>query len=178
MFLNFLQRYSLKLVFALSLLIGLQFPNFLQQYELRLDAHLIESEHQLQQYQKLADLFFDGSLELLIQKHKESEVPLFQAETALIEKTLVRFHYWQSQQNAMQGTLVSRLYFLATQFNTPLFIETEANYKAEILLNQDSISVGLVLALLNTLLMELFFLFLIYLTKVILRNKKRFSRNN
>ena len=178
MFSVFLQRYSLKLVFALSLLVGLQFPNFLQQYELRLDAHLIESEEQLQQYQKLADFFFDGSLEALIEKHKESKVALFQAETVLIKKTLARFHYLQSQQNALQGALIGRLYFLAKQFNTPLFIETERSYNAELLLNQESITVGLVFALFNTLLTELFFLFLIRFVRGIFSNKKLKSRNN
>lgn len=174
----FLQRYSLKLVFALSLLVGLQFPNFLQQYELRLDAHLIESEEQLQQYQKLADFFFDGSLEALIEKHKESEVALFQAETVLIKKTLARFYYLQSQQNALQGSLIDRLYFLAKQFNTPLFIETERSYNAELLLNQESIAVGLVFALLNTLLTELFFLFLIHFTSSSLNRILMKNRNN
>lgn len=154
-----MQRYSLKLVFALTLLFGLQLPNFLQQYEHRLDAHYIEAEFQLQQYQELADLYFSGDLQALIIKHKKSEVLLFHKEALLIEKLQSRFNYLQEKKDALQGPLFSRLYFLLGEFNNPLLLETKENYNAEVVLNQDSILVGLVLALLSTLLLEcLFFL--------------------
>lgn len=153
------QRYSLKLVFALALLLGLQLPNFLQQYETRLDAHYIEARDQLNQYQILADLYFSGDLQALIRKHKNSDVLLFSAETQVIEKLVNRFNQLQVQQQALQGSLISRLYFLLGEINSPLFRETKKNYNAEIVLTQNSIVVGLVSALLCTLFLELLFLF-------------------
>ena len=159
MLFQLIQRYSLKLVFALTLLLGLQLPNFLQQYEQRLDAHYIEAKKQLQQYQELANLYFSGDLQALIIKHKNSEVLLFHKEALLIEKLVGRFNELQEKKNALQGPLITRLYFLLSELNSPLLLETKENYNAEVLLNRNSILVGLILALLSTLLLEcLFFL--------------------
>ena len=160
-----MQRYSLKLVFALTLLLGLQLPNFLQQYEHRLDAHYKEAKNQLNQYQDLADLYFSGDLQALIIKHKNSEVLLFRAEAPVIEKLLNRFNYLQEKKNALQGPLINQFYFLLVEINSPLLLETKENYNAEIVLNQNSIVVGLVSALLCTLFLELFFIFLAYQSK-------------
>ncbi|MFT6985608.1 MAG: hypothetical protein ACJAT7_001420 [Psychromonas sp.] len=162
MLIKLAQRYSLKLVFALTLLLGLQLPNFLQQYETRLDAHYIEAKDQLNQYQILADLYFSGDLQALIMKHKNSDALLFSAEARVIEKLVSRFKQLQSQQRALQGPLISRLYFLLGEFNSPLLRETQENYNAEIVLNKNSIIVGLVSALLSTLLLELLFLLMAY----------------
>ncbi len=159
MLLQLLQGYSLKMVFALTLLLGLQLPNFLQQYEQRLDAHYIEAKMQLQQYQALADLHFAGDLQALIIKHKSSEEALFSQEAVLIEKLQRRFYYLQAKKKALQGPLMARLYFLLGEFNRPLWLETQANYNAELRLNRNSILVGLLSALVVTLCLEcLFFL--------------------
>ncbi len=159
MFIQLLQRYSLKMVFALTLLVGLQLPNFLQQYEQRLDAHYIEAEMHLQQYQALADRHFAGDLQALIIKHKSSELALFNQEALLIEKLQRRFHYLQAKKQALQSPLMARLYFLLGEINRPLWLETQANYNAELRLNKNSIQVGLLSALVVTLFLEcLFFL--------------------
>ncbi|WP_019613293.1 DUF2937 family protein [Psychromonas ossibalaenae] len=165
MLLSLVQRYSLKLVFTLALLLGIQIPNFLQQYEHRLDAHYIEAKHQLQQYQNLADLYFDGSLQALITKHKNSRENLFQDEALLIENLMERFNYLQEQKDRLLSPVSSRLYHLLAKLNSPLFIETKNNYQADIVLNKNAITVGLIFALLSTILFELFFYFICLLVK-------------
>lgn len=177
MLLPLLQRYSLKLIFALTLLIGLQFPHFLAQYETRLDAHYLESKAQLNQYQKLADFLFDGDLNALVEKHRNSEVALFKAETEIIEKLILRAEFLKNQKINLQGALLSRFVFLTTQVNQPLFIETQENYQANIVLNQQSIIVGLILATLATLLLELMFFCLPILVKRITLYLQRKSIN-
>lgn len=162
-----LQRYSLKLIFALTLLIGLQFPHFLTQYETRLDAHYLESKMQLNQYQKLADFLFAGDLNALVEKHKNSNVELFKAETVIIEKLINRADFLEKQKINLQGTMFTRFVFLTTQINKPLFIETQDNYQANIVLNKQSIIVGLIVATFATLLLELMFFFIPFLIKKI-----------
>jgi len=49
MLMRLMHRYSLKLVFAVTLLLGIQIPSFLQQYEHRVDAHYQEAKRQLNQ---------------------------------------------------------------------------------------------------------------------------------
>ena len=162
---QFIRPYSLKVIFAFTLLLGLQLPNFLQQYEHRLDAHYLEVKSQLQQYQRLADLFFSGDLSALINKHKNSSILLFQEEALIIENLANRFDLLQEKKQALQGALPLRLFFLAGEITSPLFLETQNNYNAEVLLNYDSIITGLICALISTLLFECFFLFVVKQTK-------------
>ncbi|HEY5715427.1 MAG TPA: DUF2937 family protein [Psychromonas sp.] len=167
MLLALFQRYSLKLVFALTLLLGLQIPNFLQQYETRLDGHYIEAKNQLAAYQKLADRYFAGNIQALITTHKNNDKKLFQDEAFVVENLVNRFNYLQRQKNALNADLTKRLLFLAWQFNSPLFHETRLNYQAEIVLNKNAISVGLLCALISSLLAEfLFFVFSVGVKKL------------
>lgn len=164
---RFVQRYCLKLVFALGLLIGLQLPHFLQQYEHRLDAHYLEAQSQLQQYQHIADLYFLGNLNSLIAKHKQSNDLVFIKEAAIIEDVANRFALFEAKKQALKGGLVSRLLFLIGELNTPLFIETQHNYTAEIVLNKDAIIIGLTFGVVSSLLLECLFALLTYTFKYI-----------
>ena len=159
MFISLLQRYSLKITFAVTLLIGLQLPHFLAQYETRLDAHYIESTDQLSHYQKLADLLFAGDLNALVEKHKNSEIALFKAETEIIKSLIVRAEFLEKQKHQLQGPLYQKFAFLITQINHPLFIETQNNYQANIVINQQAIIVGLSIAVVLTLSLEMLFIF-------------------
>jgi hypothetical protein len=180
MLLQLLQRYSLKLVFVLGLLIGLQLPNFLQQYEHRLDAHYQEAKRQLQQYQDLAELYFQGDLSALLIEHEKSTVELFRTEAKVIEKLQKRVDYLQEKKNTLQGPLVNRLYFLVTELSSPIMLETKENYNAEIALNRDSIVVGITLALICTLSLELLFFVIAYQARRLpsLSSLKKRYRNN
>ncbi|MEH6451607.1 MAG: DUF2937 family protein [Psychromonas sp.] len=165
MLLALIQRYSLKIVFALTLLLGLQLPNFLQQYEIRLDGHYIEALHHLEKYQELANLYFSEDLQALINKHKNSEEQVFRDEAVIINDLRERFVYLQAQKEALDSSLTHRLFFLSQQLNSPLFNETKRAYQAEIVLNKDAISVGLVVALASSLLLELLFFIIPFLLK-------------
>ncbi|MBW2674963.1 MAG: DUF2937 family protein, partial [Deltaproteobacteria bacterium] len=57
-----LYRYFLILIACAALLFGIQIPNFVDQYEKRLDAHFIEVENNLRGYQEIADRYYDGSV--------------------------------------------------------------------------------------------------------------------
>src|SRR5581483_6371599 len=69
---SFLYRYLLILIACVALLMGIQIPSFVDQYEKRLDAHLQEVQADLKGYQDIANRDFGGSMEALIRRHKES----------------------------------------------------------------------------------------------------------
>lgn len=170
---SLLQRYSLKLTFALTLLIGIQFPHFLDQYETRLDAHYLESKAQLSHYQKLADLLFDGDLGALVEKHKNSEIALFKAETVILEALIERTDFLKNQKTALQGPLYKRFIFLITQVNEPLFTETQDNYQANIVINQQAILVGLFVAVVSTLILEMLLMLLSFGVNKLMKKQKK-----
>tara|TARA_R110001583_G_scaffold11613_9_gene52245 strand:- start:39155 stop:39691 length:537 start_codon:yes stop_codon:yes gene_type:complete len=153
--LSLIKRYSLQVVFTLSLLLGLQLPNFLQQYELRLQGHFVEAEHQLAQFQSLAEKYFSGDLQALITKHKNSDDRVFRDEAVVIENTYQRAQYLQQKINNLNKPIWYRLGLLSQQINQPIFKETWVNYQANIILNQQAIIVGVSVAVLLMLLLEI-----------------------
>lgn len=44
-----------RILFTVSFILGVQAPEFMQQYIQRLSGHLDEAKHQLQQFQLIAD---------------------------------------------------------------------------------------------------------------------------
>lgn len=165
MFIGLLKRYSLMLVFAGSLLIGLQLPSFLQQYENRLDARYLESSEQLFKYQTLADLFFEGSLNELLKKHQNSHVAVFKAEADILEQLIERVDFLKGQKTSLNGNIFKRIAFLSGEINQPLFLETQSHYEANIILNKGAMMAGLSFALFSTLLLELFFVLVALFSK-------------
>jgi len=63
---NLLQTYSRLLLFAAALLLGIQIPSFIDQYEKRVDAHFQEVSINISGFQNTADLMFGGDLQQLI----------------------------------------------------------------------------------------------------------------
>ena len=149
-----MKRYSLQLVFTLSLLLGLQLPNFLQQYELRLQGHFAEAKQQLAQFQALADQYFSGDLKALIAQHKNSTETVFRDEALLIEGSEQRVQYLQQQIDNLQQPIWYRLCVLPQQIQQPIFQEAWSGYQANLVLNQQAIIVGVSVAVLLMLILE------------------------
>ncbi|MEL0658312.1 DUF2937 family protein [Psychromonas arctica] len=160
--LSVIKRYSLQLVFTLSLLLGLQLPNFLQQYELRLQGHFVEAQQQLAAFQSLANKYFSGDLSALITKHKNSKDSLYREEALVIENTYSRVQFLQQKIDNLNQPIWYKLWELTQQINDPIVNETWTGYQANVLLNQQAILVGVSVAVTLMLSLE-FFLYLIKL---------------
>lgn len=153
--LSVIKRYSLQLVFTISLLLGLQLPNFLQQYELRLQGHFAEAKMQLGKFQSLADQYFQGDLQALIAQHKSSDVRVFKDEALLIESHYLRVQQLQKQIDVLDQPIWYRLWSLSQQIKQPIVKEAWFGYQANIILNQQAILVGVVVAVLMMLCLEI-----------------------
>ncbi|WP_166372048.1 DUF2937 family protein [Psychromonas sp. SA13A] len=153
--LSVIKRYSLQLVFTISLLLGLQLPNFLQQYELRLQGHFAEAKMQLGKFQSLADQYFQGDLQALIAQHKSSDVRVFKDEALLIESHYLRVQQLQQQIDILDQPIWYRLWSLSQQIKQPIVKEAWFGYQANIILNQQAILVGVVVAVLMMLCLEI-----------------------
>jgi len=159
-----IKRYSLQLIFTISLLLGLQLPNFLQQYELRLQGHFSEAQQQLKQFQTLADVYFSGDLQALITKHKNSDVEVFRDESLVIQNSYTRVQFLQQKIDHLKQPIWYRLGYLGLETQEPIVLETWEHYEANILLNQQAILVGIVVAILMMLMLET----LLYLCRIII----------
>jgi len=156
-YMSLLRRYLIVVFASVSLIFGIQVPNFVDQYEKRVDAHLVEVTHNLRHYQEIAARRYNGSLYALIAFHKGSAVETFQEEGAAIGGMYERKRRFEADKLALQGGFLWKAIHLVMAGDQELLGETAAHYSYAVPLNQDAIVSGAVLAAANTLLLELFF---------------------
>ena len=68
-----------RILFTLSFILGVQAPEFMQQYIQRLSGHLDEASHQLKQFQTIADMQFNGDLNLMVERYQDN------TDTAIVQ---------------------------------------------------------------------------------------------
>jgi hypothetical protein len=149
-------RYFLILMACAALLLGIQAPNFVDQYEKRLDAHLLEVETNLKAYQDIADQFFGGSIAALIDKHEHSADEVFRAEAKPIRIIFDRWQGFKNEQRSLDAGLTGKLIHIAYRGDRELVRETLAAYTFTVPLNGSAIACGFTLMIVVVLIIELF----------------------
>ncbi len=152
-----LYRYLIVIVACISLLVGLQVPNFIDQYQKRIDAHLREVTVNLQPFQDIADKYFGGNLDKLIELHRASDVKPFQEEGAAIAKMVQRKLRFEADLAALQVSLPLKAWRVLTQGDREMIDEALGQYSYNVPLNQDALAFGAGAALVILLLVELLF---------------------
>ena len=151
---SFLYRYLLIFIACVALLLGIQIPTFVDQFEKRLDAHLQEVQTNLKGYQEIADRDFNGSMEALIRRHKESTDMVFRDEAAPIETMYLRYLHFNDQHSALQTSLPGKVLYLIQHGDRDLIRETYASYSFAIPLDSTAIYCGFALVGIMLLLVE------------------------
>ncbi len=68
--------YLRLILFISGMLVGIQLPSFIDQYGKNLEAHLLESSTNLEEFRRDAQEFFDGDLDRLIAHYKNKPDPV------------------------------------------------------------------------------------------------------
>lgn len=152
---GFISRFLLLLCGSCALLVGIQVPGFVDQYEKRIDAHFVEVQTNLKPFQDIADKFHGGSLDALIRKHEASPDQSFRAEGDAIRKIEQRFQLLQREKIALQTSLPRQVVHMATEADRGLIEEARRDYSFTVLLNQVSLISGLIFAVGVVLCLEL-----------------------
>ncbi|WP_416305567.1 DUF2937 family protein [Neptunicella sp. SCSIO 80796] len=152
---NKINHYLSMLCFALGIMLGVQLPNWVNQYVQRVDAHFREAELAIAPYQLLADQLFDGSMQALIDKHLQSLEPLFKREAEPIRAQYQRWQYLQKLHQQLQGNFWRQLQHIALHADQAIVNETLESYQATVPLNRLAIICGLLGGILASILYEL-----------------------
>ncbi|OIR13982.1 hypothetical protein GALL_51190 [mine drainage metagenome] len=152
---SILYRYLIVVVACLSLLAGLQVPNFIDQYQKRVDAHLREVSINLQPYQEIASKYFGGDLGKLIELHRNSGEKPFQEEGAAIEKMAQRKLRFEADLAALNASLPLKALNVLLHGDRELIDEALGQYSYAVPLNQDALAFGAGVAIVILLLVEL-----------------------
>jgi hypothetical protein len=151
---NILYRYFIVIVACISLLIGLQIPNFVDQYQKRVDAHLREVTINLQPFLDIAIQYFGGDIGKLIELHRASAEKPFQDEGAAIEKMVARKLRFETDLVALNTSLPMKALNVMLHGDNEILDEVINQYSYAVPLNQDALKFGAGVALVILLLFE------------------------
>lgn len=131
-------RYFSILLASLLLLTGLQVPSFVDQYEKRVDAHLVEVTENLRGFQEIADKYHDGSIEELIRKHEASTDTTFRLEAEPISRMYQRYRQFSAEKASLDAGLASQIRHIVLYGDDELIQEAMDTYTWTITLDEDS----------------------------------------
>lgn len=137
-----LYRYLMIVVACVALLIGLQVPNFVDQYQKRVDAHLREVTVNLQPFQAIADKYFAGDFDKLIALHRGSTEKPFQEEGSALEQMVQRKLRFEADMAALQASLPVKAFRVMFQGDREMIDETLGQFSYNVPMNQDALLFG------------------------------------
>ncbi len=137
-----LHRYLLIVLACMAMLVGIQIPNLIDQYEKRVDAHLREVVANLKPYQEVANQYTGGSLDQLIELHRKSTEKAFREEGNAIAEMIKRKLRFEADMAELQGSLPAKIVHVLLRGDRDLIDETLAQYTYAVPLNQDAVLAG------------------------------------
>jgi Protein of unknown function (DUF2937) len=141
-----IHRWFLIAVFGACLLLGIQGPNFVEQYEARVDAHWLEVSANLKGFQEIADRFHGGDILALIRHHQQSPDSTFHAEAEPLEKMVARRDRFAKERDALKGGFPGKALHILVFGDRETTRETYAAYSPRLRLDVQAIGMGLIAA--------------------------------
>jgi hypothetical protein len=102
-----------RLLLVTAVVGGGLIPGFIAQYRQRLGGRLDQARLDLAPWQKLADQFYHGDIDQLIQYHLSSTDPTFHSEGGIIQGLVASVHQLQSAADALHTSLAQQITYLA-----------------------------------------------------------------
>ena len=142
-----IREYLRLITFTAGLLMGIQVPGFIDQYQKRVDAHLQEANKNISGFQLTANRFFNGNIDALITHYKASTDPVFQRDAASITHIYQRLQMLQAEADIFNKRWYQISAHVAGQYRSTLFQETLAQFSHTIPLTGTAILWGVSVAL-------------------------------
>lgn len=137
-----------RCLFTLTFIVGVQLPEFIQQYSQRLSGHLNEALLQLNEYQLIANRHFDGNLKTMIDKYLINSEPSIKETGDIIMNTSTRASNLQEHLfNIQEADYIKRVYYFITEFDESMVQATFQQYQLAIPLNLPAFATGVGFAL-------------------------------
>ncbi len=137
-----------RVVLVSAAVAGGLIPGFIAQYRQRLGGRLDQAKLDLEPWQKLADQFYQGDIDKLIQYHLASTDPTFHSEGAVIRTLVASVHQLQSAVDALHGSLASQAAYLALHTDLRLARATLGDWVPTFALSGEGLVFALVFAVL------------------------------
>lgn len=136
-----------RLLLVASVVAGGLVPGFIAQYRQRLGGHLDQARLDLQPWQRLADQFYHGDIDKLIQYHLSSTDPTFHSEGAVIRGLVVTVQQLQSAADALHTSLVQQVAWLVLHADPSLTRATFSDWVPTFALSAEGLLFAVAFAL-------------------------------
>lgn len=137
------------ILFTLSFLIGVQLPEFIQQYTQLINGKLAEANFHLSKFQSVADIHFNGDLRLLMSRYQENNDPAISQTGKMVAELEERVTYLEHIFTQLtQSTYLEKIYYFTTQLDIESATLVVQHYVLAIPLNIEALVTGAVCALL------------------------------
>ena len=173
MILWLLKTYSRLFIFAGGLLLGIQVPNFVDQYERRIDAHYLEVSANISGFKSTADLLFSGDMEALITYYAKSNDLVFESDAQSIRGIVDRYNRISNEQQALSRNILAAAMHVLLYADDEFLDETFEQYGYTVPLNMLAVEWGLAIALLLTIAIDLGLFDCVKCARLINRKKKK-----
>ncbi|MGO9802775.1 MAG: DUF2937 family protein [Steroidobacteraceae bacterium] len=137
-----------RVVLVAAAVAGGLIPGFIAQYRQRLGGRLDQARLDLEPWQKLADQFYQGDVDKLIQYHLASTDATFHSEGAIIRALVTTVHNLQAAVDALHGSLASQAAYLIAHADPGLMRATLSDWVPTFALSGEGLIFALVFAVL------------------------------
>jgi hypothetical protein len=138
-----IREYVRLVLFSAGLLIGVQVPSFVDQYQKRVDAQLVEASHSLGGFQRTADRYFHGDVGALADHYDASADPVFRQDANSIRAIAFRVHRLRGELTDLAQPWYGRVFHVAFEHDPDIFRQALAQYSYTVPLDQQAIAWGL-----------------------------------
>ena len=135
-----------RVLLVVAVVAGGLVPGFVVQYRQRLGGRLDQALLDLAPWQAIADQFWQGSLDRLVQYHLASTDPTFHAEGSVIESLRNTVHQLQAAVAAMQGSLFGQVGYLSLHADAGIARATYGDWVPTFALSVDGLLFAALLA--------------------------------
>jgi Protein of unknown function (DUF2937) len=136
-----------RFLLVISVVAGGLVPGFIAQYRQRLGGRLDQAQLDLEPWQKLADQFYHGDIDKLIQYHLSSTDPTFHSEGGVIRALVASVHQLQSAVNALHASLLQQVAYLARHADPSLTRATFSDWVPTFALSSEGLVFAVAFAL-------------------------------
>jgi hypothetical protein len=136
---------------------GIQVPAVVDQYEKRVDAHLLEALDLIAGFQQTADKYFNGDMQALVAHYKKSDDVIFRDDAVNIQFINDRVMQLQNEIQALQQSSIFRTSHVLLTPNSKILTETIQQYSYVILINPIALIWGLVSGFIVAALLDMLF---------------------
>ncbi|MDF1593106.1 MAG: DUF2937 family protein [Desulfobacterales bacterium] len=150
-----IKEYTRLITFAVGILIGVQVPNFIDQYAKRISAHYIEAKVNFSGYQQTADKHFGGNVEALLAHYVSSTDTVFKDDAKNIKQIYKRQQGFFAELKALDRSLFRKIFHVIFYADNDVLQETITEFSYTVPLNHEAIVCGLLLGLILSLIFEL-----------------------